>query len=100
MQTTFHNTISLSGEALKKAVMDAEKQEDAIYLIFLHTGKKYTASMITALTEKAGRKWPLHSNRRALTNLKTSGKLLKLDEMKEGLYGKPESFYMINQKSA
>jgi hypothetical protein len=100
MQTTFHNTISLSGDALKKAVMDAEKQEDAIYLIFLHTGKKYTASDISRITEKAGRKWPLHSNRRAITNLKTSGRLIKLQEMKEGLYGKPESFYMINQKTA
>jgi hypothetical protein len=95
MQTTFHNTISLSGEALKKAVMDAGTQEESIYLIFLHTGKKYTASMITHLTEKAGRKWPLHSNRRALTNLKTSGRLIMLNEMKLGLFGKPEHFYQI-----
>lgn len=97
---TFFNTINLSGPDLKKAVMDAEKQEEAVWLIYLHSGQKLSASDITRLTEKAGRKWPLHSNRRAITNLKTLGKLIKLSEQKEGLYGKKEYLYMINQKTA
>jgi hypothetical protein len=92
---TFHNTISLSGPDLKQAVLNAKKQEEAVYLIFLHTGKPYTASDITRLTEKAGLKYPLWSNRRAITNLKTAGKLVMLEEMKMGPHGKNEHFYKI-----
>jgi len=95
MTNTFYNTVHLSGSDLKQAVLNAKKQEEAVYLIFLHTGKKYTASDITRLTEKAGLKYPVWSNRRAITNLKSAGKLVMLDEMKMGLYNKPEHFYKI-----
>lgn len=97
MQQTFHNTIHLSGSDLKQAVASAKKQEEAVYLIFMHTQKKYTASDITRLTEKAGFKYPVWSNRRAITNLKNAGRLVMLDQMKMGPMGKPEHFYQITK---
>jgi len=97
MPDTFYNTISLKGNDLREAVANAKKQEEAVYLIFMHTGKPYTASDITRLTEKAGLKYPVWSNRRAITNLKTAGKLVMLDEMKMGPMGKNEHLYKINK---
>jgi hypothetical protein len=95
MQRPFYNTCSLQGNDLKKAVESAQRQEEAIWLLFLHTGRKYTASDITRLTDKAGKMWPVWSNRRAITNLKKSGKLVMLDETRIGPLGKPEHFYQI-----
>jgi hypothetical protein len=99
MQETYHKPVGLEGEALKDAVAKAKAQEDAIYLIFKHTQKAYTASQITELTVKARRKWPLWSNRRALTNLtkeKAGKRLVKLPQMKIGPQGRPEHFYALN----
>lgn len=94
----FFNTIALQGEELKKAVTDAKNQEDAIYLIFFSTPeRKYAASDITRLTNKAGRNWPVWSNRRAITNLKNRELLSKLDELRDGPMGKPEHLYQLNQ---
>jgi len=93
MSESFFNTIHLSGEELRKAVASAEAQEDAVYLIYKHGGNKYTAGDITRLTEKAGLKYPLWSNRRAITNLMNKGKLVKLNDKKIGSFGKPEHFY-------
>jgi len=94
-KNTFYNTIHLSGEELRTAVKNANGQENAVYLIFLMTGKKFTASDITKITESAGIKWPIWSNRRAITNLMNDGKLSKLSEMKTGPMGKPEHYYQV-----
>jgi len=93
-KNTFYNTVHLAGEELRTAIRNALSQENAVYLIFL-TGKKYTASDITKITEGAGIKWPIWSNRRAITNLMNDGKLSKLDEMKTGPMGKPEHYYQV-----
>lgn len=96
MSSTYYNTTNLSGTELKEAVAKAAKQELSIFLIFLHTRKPFTASEITRLTEKAGKQWPLWSNRRAITNLKTDKELVMLSEKKMGPMGKPEHLYQIN----
>jgi hypothetical protein len=92
---TYYNTNSLTGEDLKKAVSDAQRQEDAIFLLYKHTGKPYSPSQVLRLMEKAGKNWPITSLRRAITNLEKQGKLIKTDEMREGLYGKPEHTWII-----
>jgi hypothetical protein len=94
-KNTFYNTVHLSGNDLKIAIKNATSQENAVYLIFLTTGKKYTASDITNITENAGIKWPIWSNRRAITNLMNNGKLSKLPELKRGPMGKPEHYYQV-----
>jgi hypothetical protein len=93
---TFHNTIRLSGEDLKKAVANCRKQEDAILHIYFHTRNKYTASDIHKLLEKAGFRHPITSSRRGITNLLNNGDLIKLSDMKPGIYQQPEHYYQIN----
>lgn len=96
MQTTFHNTIRLSGDQLKQAVITAAKQEDAIFVIYLNTRNRYTAWDIYGMMQRAGKKWPITSCRRALTNLMQKGDLVKLSDQKDGEYGKPEYYYQLN----
>lgn len=92
----YYNTTGLSGRELKEAVSAARRQEDAIFLLFLHTRCRWTASDITRMTERAGHRWPIWSNRRAITNLKTAGLVVMLSEKKEGPQGRPEHFYQLN----
>lgn len=97
MAKTFHNTVGLSGNELKEAVAKALKQEEAILTIFLNTRRPFTASEITRLTEKAGHKWPLWSNRRAVTNLMNSSDLTKTAVMQlNPETGGKEHKYAIN----
>jgi Fe2+ or Zn2+ uptake regulation protein len=91
----FYNTIQLTGEDLKKAVSDAQRQEDAIYLLYKHTGKPYSPSQVLRLMEKAGKNWPITSIRRAITNLEQQGKLDKTYLMFSGPMGKPEHTWII-----
>src|SRR4051812_41088979 len=96
MQTTFHNTVNLTGEDLKKAVANASNQEAAILTIYKNTRKKFTAWDIHGMCTRAGKKWPITSCRRALTNLMNKGELSKLSEQKIGEYDKPEYYYQIS----
>jgi len=94
----YHNTTKLTGEELREAVSRAEDQEDAILMIYQSTGKPYTPSAILGMTTRAGHKWPLTSIRRSLTNLTYKNELIKLENMKEGLYGKKEHYWMVRYK--
>lgn len=93
---TFYNTVNLTGDDLRNAVTNAINQETAIFLIYKNTRKPFTASDITRLTEKAGKRYPIHSNRRGITNLMKRGELVKLSETKIGEYGVKEHFYQLN----
>lgn len=96
MQTTFHNTIRLQGEDLKQAVINASRQEEAIFVIYLNTRTKWTAWDIYGMMQRAGKRWPITSCRRALTNLMQKGELVKLADQKKGEYDKPEYYYQLN----
>lgn len=91
----FYNTIGLAGEDLKKAVADATDQDKAVLLIYENTNKPFSPSEILRLIEKTGKKPPITSIRRSITNLTKQGKLVKMDEMREGIYGKPEHKWRI-----
>lgn len=97
MIRSFYNTIGLTGEDLKQAVIRAENQDEAIYLIY-KTGKPYSPSQIHRLMEKAGKTLPITSVRRSITNLTKSGKLVKTELMVEGLYKLPEHTWIIKSK--
>lgn len=97
MIKAFYNTIGLAGDDLKQAVINAENQDAAIYLIYENTGKPYSPSQILRLMEKAGKTLPLTSCRRSITNLTKSGKLVKTNLMVEGLYKLPEHTWIIKK---
>ena len=94
----FYNTISLTGDDLKKAVTTARSQQDAIMIIFENSRKPFTPSAIHGMTTRAGHKWVLTSIRRAMSDLTTDGKLRMLPNMKIGPYGAPEHFWEISDK--
>ena len=45
--------------------------------------------------ESAGRRWPLTSIRRAITNLTTDERLVRLDFQRTGIYGRPEHLWAV-----
>lgn len=87
---TYYNTTFLQGAELREAVACAKDQDRAVLLIFENTNRSFSPSEILRLIEKTGKKPPLTSIRRSITNLTKQGKLRKLNEMGRGLYGKPE----------
>ncbi|QDP64641.1 MAG: hypothetical protein Unbinned4585contig1001_5 [Prokaryotic dsDNA virus sp.] len=69
------------------------RQEDMLYYIFVDH-KKLTASEAWTKFRKPV---PLTSIRRGMSNLQREGILLKTNETKKGMYGKPEHFYKLSQ---
>jgi Fe2+ or Zn2+ uptake regulation protein len=89
----YFNTNKLPDEQLVIANQQTEKQEDIILNIFFQQKKKLTASDIYNVYDNPNT--PLTSIRRGITNLKNDGLLNKTDEMKIGIYGKPEHCYEL-----
>jgi predicted HTH transcriptional regulator len=91
----YFNTNKLSDEQVVVANQQTKKQEDIILNIFFQRKQKLTASDIYNIYNNPNT--PLTSIRRGITNLKNDGKLVKIDETKIGIYGKPEHYYKLNQ---
>jgi Fe2+ or Zn2+ uptake regulation protein len=87
----YYNTNKLSGSDLIAAEKKTQKQEEIIRKLFLQR-KKMTASQVHELYPN---NVPLTSIRRAITNLKNEGILVKLSEKVPGMYGSPEHFYTV-----
>jgi hypothetical protein len=96
MTQAFYNSNQLTGIALRKAVENAIKQEEAIMIVYKGTRKKLTPWDIHGMMTRAGKKWPITSARRAITNLMQKGDLIKTSDTKPGEYGVQETYYVIN----
>lgn len=89
----YYNTNKLDAPEKKVATIKTERQEEIIRRLFLKyknltpsdAYQKYPDREIT----------PMTSVRRAITNLKNDGFLIKSDNMKPGMFGKPEHYYTI-----
>lgn len=93
-QLDFFNTIHLSGEALKEALAQCNNQAERILKI-LSNGKPKTPAEVHGVYQSHYANTPITSIRRAITNLTINGELEKLEEMKEGNYGKPNHKWKI-----
>lgn len=98
MRQTYYNTNGLTGDALKDAIARAKSLEASILLLFVNTGRNFSPSQVLKLMERAGKKNPITSIRRALTNLTSSGDLVKTMEQVKGQYDLPEHVWSINRK--
>ena len=87
---TYFNTTALDSESLALAARAAESQEEAVRFIFAVAKAPLSPSDVLAVTERAGRRWPLHSIRRAITVLTGKRELERMNRKKLGLYGRPE----------
>jgi hypothetical protein len=94
MQLSFFNTINPKGEELTQARETLSKQEQRVLQIM--RGKESMTPFEVIVTYN---RWfkpiPITSIRRCMTVLTEKGRLEKLDEMKEGNYGKPNHKWRI-----
>ncbi len=88
--TRHHNTTALSSAALEQAEAQAERQEDMVWALMQDGAPRTPWDVFYALETRA----PITSIRRAITNLATEGRLLKLQAtVKSGPYNKTCHLY-------
>ena len=88
----YYNTNKLNVLDDNKATNRTKVQQEVVRQIFLKH-KKLTASECHCAFPK---NVPLTSIRRAISDLKSEGILIKTDLLKEGLYGSPEHIYSLS----
>lgn len=93
----FHDSIGLSPRQLVAANVAAKGQDAFILDLFRATGRPMTPSAVWAACSEAGKRWPITSCRRAITNLTKAGALVKLDRMMPGPFGLPEHCWALPQ---
>jgi hypothetical protein len=99
MPKHFYNTCSLTGENLVEANEKAKSQEQKILNLFLAgDGNGYTPSDVLVKTPGLNGA-PITSVRRAMANLTKDLHLVKTDEMRDGIYGKPEHIWKLNRRT-
>lgn len=92
--TSYHNTVPLTGNELLQAEDTAKRQEDEVLQLFMRY-KRLTPWQTEARLNALGKKWPITSIRRAITNLTESGKLQKTGEKVVGPLGSKENAWEI-----
>ena len=78
-------------EEVKRMLVKTEKQEKVIKMLaneFIN--KTFSPSMMHSIMERNGRKVPITSVRRAISDLTREGVLKKTDKQRIGYYGKRE----------
>lgn len=90
---SFYNTTKLKGEELKQAINKADNQAEKVLLVYKNSSNnKLSASEVF---NRLNINCPITSIRRAISGLKQAGKLLRLNEMRIGNYGKSEHYYKL-----
>ena len=89
----YYNTNKLVAAEKEVATIQTEKQEDIVKGLFL----KYKNLTPSDVYQKYPHKHttPLTSIRRAITDLKNDGFLIKTDQRKPGMFGSPEHYYSV-----
>lgn len=90
----YYNTTNEEGAELKSYSEKAETQKEAVLFLF----QKFKHGTPSEVWKFYGSNLcPLTSIRRAITDLTKEGKLIRTEEKKPGIYGRPESIYKLNQ---
>jgi hypothetical protein len=88
---TFYRTVPMDAQPLREAIEQAKRQEDAIHAIFLRFPHlKLAPSQVHELVTKAGKRWPITSIRRAITDLEHADVLTKTRTLHIGPHGRFE----------
>jgi hypothetical protein len=86
----YFDTTSLPASELAQATSVASRQDDIIYDIFRRRIGPFSPSHILTICQLQGRKWPITSVRRSMTNLTKRGLIRRTDEKVVGPYARPE----------
>jgi len=92
---SYYDTTSLRTqlqiEEYKQMLVKTEKQEKVVKMLANEfTNKTFSPSMMHSMMERHGRKVPITSVRRAISDLTREGVLKKTDKQRIGYYGKRE----------
>lgn len=97
MNQTFHNTTGETGTQLE-AFTKVAKSQDELILIFARKVSFFSPSHLhkhLINTKQIDKNTPLTSIRRSITNLTTSGKLIKTSNKINSVYNRPEFVWMF-----
>lgn len=92
----FYNTINIHGVELNNSIVQVKKQNDRIYQILKQANKKLTPFDVHKIYDQLFKVTPITSIRRAMTQLTSDGKLIKLSEMKDEIFGKPNHYWIVS----
>ena len=97
---SYHNTTHSRGVELAAYNARARSQEEAIMYLFRTSVERLWApsAVRNRLIARFGKRWPLTSVRRAMTNLTTAGTLEKTDQQVKGPYDRPEYQWRLPPK--
>ena len=88
---TTHLRQQMREEEYKMAMVKTQKQEEAVYMLADNfVDKSFSPSMMHSQFEFYGKKVPITSVRRAISDLTREGVLKKTDKQRIGYYGKKE----------
>ena len=95
----YYNTNNESGKTLKRSRRKANSQEEMILAIFKETPKaKFTPETVLKKLQGVHLNYPITSIRRAMSNLKDEGYLIKTDEKAKGDWGKKVHLWKIGKR--
>ena len=89
----FHNTVEATGKELSQYRHKASSQDAKVLAWFRTYEQSATPSKVWKLV--FDNRVPLTSVRRSLSNLTASGDLVKTDQQKRGIYGRPEGVWAL-----
>ena len=91
----YHNTTHLTGEQLTREIVRTGTQNDKVLQWFLRHPGEWSPSQVWVLTNMKAEGVPLTSIRRGITDLTLMGYLERTEQMRDGLYGKPEGCWRV-----
>ncbi|MCE7031760.1 hypothetical protein LY625_03860 [Lysobacter sp. GX 14042] len=96
---TYWPTTPIRRDELATAVRTASRQDEAVMAVYRAAGRPLSASQVWRSCEAQGRRWPLTSIRRSITNLMNAGALVHLPtQTRTGIYGRPETLYALPER--
>ena len=89
----FYNTTNETNPDLQEYRQKAMKQDDVILAFFQRSPHPYYPP--SEIWQRMLPDAPLTSVRRSFTNLTDAGKLVKTDQKRKGIYGRPEHVWTL-----
>lgn len=87
--SSYHRTTDITANELVARIKAATKQDEAVMAV-MDAGLARTPSQMHRLFLAMGKRWPITSVRRSMTNLTKAGQLVKTSETRRGPYGHVE----------
>jgi predicted transcriptional regulator len=94
----YYNTTNLKGEELKTAQAQARTQEQDVYEILFLANRPLGASEVMERLNHFNKRPPITSVRRAISNLKKSGLVERVERQIIGPYGRREYAWTLRTK--